>query len=319
MFSWQYAPERLPGPYAFWITKMSHMDKRLLSTLRAIRLDKIHFGQPNTPEYATQLMDLCSELGMDPSLGDIGRHDILPCAVVHQGTFNNCEIHTLYRWMQGFLVSTGIYLPVHLLPALLTPKTFFSKLQANPIATASSTLLAPARSSAFLASYIALSWYGICCWRSRIMPAYMKLTGRRYTSNVVDNIYGPLLASFMCGFSILIEKPQRRAEMSLYVLPRAMYSMWTRVMSGRLSRRMEIAGETLMYGFSMSVLLTAMMWKRGMVRSSMQGLLGWMLETPKTKKQHGQHHNKGKTSELVSKAAESSLPAVKDKDLFATV
>ncbi|KAF9365450.1 hypothetical protein BGX34_009975 [Mortierella sp. NVP85] len=317
MFSWLYEPERLPGPYAFWITKMSHMDKRLLETLREVRAGKLTFNQPggNDPKVITRLTTLCSELGLDPNLGDLNQLDVISCEVVHQGVSTSCEYHTGYRWIQGFLVSTGIYLPVHLLPALLSPKTFFGKLQSNPIATVSSTLLAAARSSAFLATYIALIWYGICGWRSRIMPAYMKLTGRRFDSNVVDNIYGPLLGSFMCGFSVLIEKPHRRAEMALYVLPRAMYSMWSRVMSGRFSRNVEMAGETVMYGLSMSMLLTAIMWRRNNVRPSMQGLLGWMLEIPRPKKQRGEHHGKGKAvaekaaKEIVSQAVESSSNA----------
>ncbi|KAG0364846.1 hypothetical protein BC939DRAFT_433955 [Gamsiella multidivaricata] len=323
MFSWLYEPERLPGPYAFWITRMSRMDKRLLETLRAVREDRVHFGQSNPPEVSNLLIGLCEDLGFDPKMGDFELRNRLSCRVVHQGIADSCEVHTGYRWIQGFMVSAGIYLPVHLLPALLSPKAFFEKLQKNPISTASSTLLAAARSSAFLATYIALIWYGICSWRSKIMPLVMKLTGRRYSSNVIDNIYGPLLGSFMCGFSVLIEKPHRRAEMALYVLPRAMYSMWSRVMSGRLSRRVERTGETLMYAISMSVLLTGMMWKREMVRPSMQGLLGWMLEVPKAKRhaRHGHHHHgKGKGKALAEhEDIESSTAVVEDKDALAAV
>ncbi|KAG0316726.1 hypothetical protein BGZ99_006727 [Dissophora globulifera] len=307
MFSWLYEPERLPGPYAFWITKMGRMDKRLLETLREVRADRIHFGQPNPPELSNLLIGMCSELGLDPKLGDFENQQRLSCFVVHQGIAHSCEAHTGYRWAQGFLVSAGIYLPVHLLPALLSPKAFFKRLQENPVATVRSTLLATARSSAFLATYIALIWYGICCWRSKIMPLTMKLTGRQYTSNVVDNIWGQLLGSFMCGFSVLIEKPHRRAEMALYVLPRAMYSMWSRVMSGRLSRRVETAGETLMYAVSMSVLLTGMMWKREMVRPSMQGLLSWMLAIPKA--------GKGKAKKVL----EGESGGIEDKDALASI
>ncbi|KAF9425579.1 hypothetical protein BGZ94_007410 [Podila epigama] len=278
MYSWLYDPSRLPGPYAFWITRMARMDKRLLETLRGIRDGSIQFKSTNPPHVAGLLTGLCDDLGLDPAMGDFERRSRLSCKVVHQGIADSCEAHTAYRWAQGFMVSAGIYLPVHLLPALLSPKSFIKKLQENPVTTLSSTLLATARSSAFLATYIALIWYGICTWRSKVMPLTMKLTGRRYTSNVVDNIYGPLLGCFLCGFSVVIEKPHRRAEMALYVLPRAMYSMWSRVMSGRLSRRVEATGEALMYAISMSILVTGMKWKRDMVRPSMQGLLGWMLE-----------------------------------------
>ncbi|KAF9953683.1 hypothetical protein BGZ72_005228 [Mortierella alpina] len=293
MFSWLYEPSRLPGPYAFWITRMARMDKRLLETLRGVKTNAIQFGQKNPPEVS-----------------DFELQKRLSCQVVHQGIATSCEAHTAYRWIQGFMISTGIYLPVHLLPALLSPKAFLHRLQDNPIVTITSTLLATARSSAFLASYIALIWYGICTWRSKVMPLTMRLTGRRYTSNTIDNIYGPLLGSFMCGFSVLVEKPHRRAEMALYVLPRAMYSMWSRVMSGKFSRRVEAAGEALMFAVSMSVLLTGMMWKKEMVRPSMQGLLGWMLEIRKTKRNHGQ--TDGTSKALLNGKGLKSVVEVKD-------
>ncbi|KAF9585322.1 hypothetical protein BGW38_002907 [Lunasporangiospora selenospora] len=316
MFSFLYAPERLPGPYAFWITKMARMDKRLLETLRSVRAGKIEFQSTNPPEVANLLTGLCHDLKLDPKMGDFELRRRIPCELVHQGISKSCETHAAYRLIQGFLVSTGIYLPVHLLPALLSPKAFADKLQQYPLQTVTSTLLATARSSAFLGTYIALIWYGICSWRSKFVPLFMKATGRQYTSSTIDYIYGPLLGSFLCGFSVLIEKPHRRAEMALYVLPRAMYSMWSRVMSGRISRRAEMAGEALMYALSMSVLLTGIMWRREMVRPSMQGLLGWMLEIPKSKRasrrvdhvreKQGTHTNKQHT-----------VPTADDKTTFA--
>ncbi|KAF9906119.1 hypothetical protein EC991_000915 [Linnemannia zychae] len=321
MFSWLYEPQRLPGPYAFWITKMARMDKRLLETLRGVRTGEIQFKQMNPPHVQNPTNGLFSDHALAPNFGDFALRSRLPCEVVHQGITKSCEVHTGYRWIQGFMVSTGIYLPVHLLPALLSPKAFFTKLQDNPIATLSSTLMATARSSAFLATYIALIWYGICTWRSKVMPITMRLTGRRYTSNVVDHIWGPLLGSFMCGFSVLVEKPHRRAEMALYVLPRAIYSMWSRVMSGRLSRKVEMSGEVIMYAISMSVLLTGIRWKREMVRPSMQGLLGWMLEIKKTsRRNHAARTGKGKEKEVDNRHGDGvPRSSIEDREALAAI
>ncbi|KAF9175424.1 hypothetical protein BGX21_004029 [Mortierella sp. AD011] len=314
MFSWLYEPERLPGPYAFWITKMARMDKRLLGALRGVRLGAIKYGQPNTPEARNMLISLCRDLHLDPKMGDIDVINKVPCLVVHQNVSHSCEVHAGYRWIQGFLVSSGIYLPVHLLPAVINPKAFLKKLKEDPVGTTISTLLSAARSSAFLASYIALTWYGICFWRSRIMPLASRLRGKEISGDIIDNIYGSLLGSFLCGFSVQIEKPHRRAEMALYVLPRAMYSMWSRIMFGRLSRKTEIAGETLMFATSMCVLLTGMMWGQDMVRPSMRGLLGWMLEIPRKRQQR---HGKGKAK--ADDPEPSAVAAIDDKGALATV
>lgn len=46
------------------------MDKRLLTTLRDVRLGKVAFGSPtNDPEVITRLTGLCKDLGLDPALG----------------------------------------------------------------------------------------------------------------------------------------------------------------------------------------------------------------------------------------------------------
>ncbi|KAG0319211.1 hypothetical protein BGZ97_002557 [Linnemannia gamsii] len=298
---------------------MARMDKRLLETLRGVRTGEIQFKQVNPPHVHNLLTGLCEDLGLNLLMGDFALRSRLPCEVVHQGITKSCEVHTGYRWIQGFMVSTGIYLPVHLLPALLSPKAFFNRLQENPVATVSSTLMATARSSAFLATYIALIWYGICTWRSKVMPITMRLTGRRYTSNVVDHIYGPLLGSFMCGFSVLVEKPHRRAEMALYVLPRAIYSMWSRIMAGRLSRKVEMTGEALMYAVSMSVLLTGMRWKREMVRPSMQGLLGWIVEIKRTRHSRGHGQQTVKDNGEGKTKAGGLENAIEDKDALAAI
>jgi len=38
-----------------------------------------------------------------------------------------------------------------------------------------------------------------------------------------DTVYGPFLGSLLCGSSLLIEKKNRRLELALYCVPRAMY------------------------------------------------------------------------------------------------
>ncbi|KAF9976793.1 hypothetical protein BGZ73_007797 [Actinomortierella ambigua] len=305
MFAWLYEPERLPGPYAFWITRMSRMDARLLQTLRGVRKGEILFGPGQAAaQPATQalLTGLCNDLKLPESWGSLDQNN-LPCTLVHQGIADTCEGHGAFRWIQGFFVSSGIYLPVHLLPALLSPKVFLKRLTEDPVKTSVTTLLATARSSAFLATYISLVWYGICMWRSRIMPLVSSVTGRRYPGHVVDYVYGPILGSALCGLSVMIEKRHRRAEMALYVLPRALFSLGSRVLQGKLSRRVERVAETLLFALSMSVLLTGMRWETSLVRPSMRGLLGWILGQSGGRRRTKSHQQKLEPSQTPSENA----------------
>ena len=67
------------------------------------------------------------------------------------------------------------------------------------------------RSSAFLGAFIGLVWAGVCghrnaCWR--------------------DIPRGPLLASFLSGWAVLLEHQRRRPELAVYVAPRALQTVW---------------------------------------------------------------------------------------------
>ena len=89
-------------------------------------------------------------------------------------------------------------------------------------------------------------------------------------------------------------------------------------MSGRLSRRVEMTGEALMYAVSMSVLLTGMRWNREMVRPSMQGLLGWMLEVKRARRgPHGTGKAKGVGGQDDNGVPRSTV--IEDKDALAAI
>ncbi|KAG0227218.1 hypothetical protein BGW42_003109, partial [Actinomortierella wolfii] len=93
MFAWLYEPERLPGPYAFWITRMSRMDARLLQTLRGVRKGEILFGPGQAaaqPAAQALLTGLCNDLKLPESLGSLDQNK-LPCTLVHQGIADTCE------------------------------------------------------------------------------------------------------------------------------------------------------------------------------------------------------------------------------------
>jgi hypothetical protein len=57
------------SPYAFWITRMARMDKRLLETLRGVRTGEIQFKQVNPPHVHNLLTGLCEDLGLNPQMG----------------------------------------------------------------------------------------------------------------------------------------------------------------------------------------------------------------------------------------------------------
>lgn len=111
----------------------------------------------------------------------------------------------------------AIYIPVHLLPRLLFgPKAFMQK----PIENLLKVAIGSARSSAFLATFIGSIWFMVCVGRSLLLPKLFPNVSHIYW----DAGIGPIMGSWACGLSVFIEEKRKRAEMALYVAPRALFA-----------------------------------------------------------------------------------------------
>jgi len=90
----------------------------------------------------------------------------------------------------------------------------------------SRALLEASQSAAFLGSFIALFYYGVCLGRTRIGP---KLFGtEKQARMMIDGGVCVGVGCFACGWSILLEKAGRRPEMALFVAPRALSTILPR-------------------------------------------------------------------------------------------
>lgn len=90
--------------------------------------------------------------------GPRGRGEMggIPCELVHCGVGGaSCLRNAGLRWIRGWKVCMGIYVPVHLLPRLLFNPGQFTK---RPVEAVWKVLTGSARSASFLATYIASIW-----------------------------------------------------------------------------------------------------------------------------------------------------------------
>ncbi|SAM85285.1 uncharacterized protein UBRO_07483 [Ustilago bromivora] len=214
---------------------------------------------------------------LNGAAGPRGRGEMagMPCELVHCGTGGaSCYKNALYRWIRGWRMSMAIYFPVHLLPRLLfNPKGFLS----SPIANLLKVLSGAARSAAFLATYIVGNWFPICLARSALLP--------RLLPNVAFNFWdaglGPMLASIACGFSIFIEEKRKRAEMALYVAPRALFAMVESAKPGWLSQgeRSALWAERLTFGAAVGIAVAAGRYRPDLLRG-ITAAIGWVVRPP---------------------------------------
>jgi hypothetical protein len=132
------------------------------------------------------------------------------------GSGPNCEYHALSRLLTGFTWAFSTYLPLNLLLALRNPNK-----RALIRAVKSST-----RSSAFLGSFIALFYYGICLARSRLGP---RILGTDIVAcQKIDSGICVAGGCALCGWSVLLENGGRRKELGLFVVPRALATLFPR-------------------------------------------------------------------------------------------
>ncbi|KZS92961.1 hypothetical protein SISNIDRAFT_549988 [Sistotremastrum niveocremeum HHB9708] len=293
MWCYFYEPHRLPRTYVKWISSLASIDPRILEALRAIRSRTWLYGKRSTA-HPTLLTSLSSDLGYpsqwgDPtklpkyggaaatmtwkSLGLTSRNGLggIPCEVVHGGVGgDSCLANSGIRGFNAFCKALLIYLPVHLLPALLVRPTVIIS---DPFHIIGPLL----RSSSFLATFVSTIWFFVCFTRTLCLARILPFISH----NFWDGPFGCTFAgSMLCGASIFLEQGRRRAEMGLYVLPRAVRTLlsdhWVR--KGGLSVRIT---ERLTFILSLAYLLTISVHSPGRLRGLSRWTLAFIMKGPK--------------------------------------
>ncbi|PPQ64375.1 hypothetical protein CVT26_002082 [Gymnopilus dilepis] len=292
MWCFFYEPQRLPRSYVKWINTLANLDKRIILALQHLRTGQWSYVS-GSPLYSGLLQDAARDVGLPPSWGDpnqlpaygrtvaneawkrlgvTSRPGVggIPCEVLHRnvgsafGLTGSCTANAALRTLTGFTEALIIYLPVHVLPVLLTrPQNLLRPHRL--LHTVSGAL----RSATFLSTFIGLYWYSVCFTRSLVLAKFFPFISHDFW----DGPYGCIMAGcLMCGSSIWIENGRRRGEMALYVLPRAVRAClpdsWvkSRNKAARLAER-------LMFILSFSALLTSAVHRP----DSLRGLSRWTL------------------------------------------
>ncbi|PWZ01796.1 hypothetical protein BCV70DRAFT_198085 [Testicularia cyperi] len=210
---------------------------------------------------------------LNGAAGARGRGEMggMPCELVHCGTGGaSCYRNALLRWIRGWRMSMAIYFPVHLLPRLLfNPRGFF----ADPVPNLIKVLMGAARSAAFLATFIVGNWFPICLARTALLPRLLPSVPFTFW----DAGLGPRLGSIACGFSIFIEEKRKRAEMALYVAPRALFAATESTSPGWLSQghRSALWAERIVFGAAVGTVVAAGRYRPDLLRG-ITATMGWV-------------------------------------------
>ncbi|KIW41682.1 uncharacterized protein PV06_07217 [Exophiala oligosperma] len=256
MWSWFYSPERLPREYNRWISKAADIDPRVIQALRLARRGEFVYGKDTGK--APLLQSLSRELGLPEVYGDPARTIPVPCELYHCGTGKSCERHAASRFWRSWKFAMEVYVPLQLLAHLRHPS----------FNAAMKSIKGAARSSSFLAAFVALFYYAVCLARTRLGPkvfSYKTISPQMWDSGLCI-----LAGCLACGWSILLERPSRRQEIAFFVAPRALATVLPRVYDKKHQRR-----EQAVFATSVAVVLTTM--KTGNNGRSVRGVLGRLL------------------------------------------
>jgi hypothetical protein len=259
MWTWFYAPSRLPRTYNKWITAAASVDNRLIEALRRCRAGTLRYGE-DTGE-APLLQGMCADYSWPLAWGDPAVSVPFPCEMVHMGVGPSCEGHLAFRFVRSFRWAMATYLPLNLLLIARKPS-------GRALIRA---FLSAARSSTFLGTFIALFYYGVCLARTRLGP---RILGKHTSSRqAIDGGICVATGCVLCGWSIMIEGAARRKDMALFVAPRALATMLPRRYS--LDKQWR---ETFVFAFSTAVVFTCFAENKHRVRGMLGSVLGTVLK-----------------------------------------
>ncbi|KAI2473391.1 hypothetical protein F4781DRAFT_189970 [Annulohypoxylon bovei var. microspora] len=257
MWAWFYCPSKLPKSYTKWISSAASVDSRLIEALRRCRSGEIFYGKETG--QASLLQSMCADFKWPLEWGDPTKSIPFPCEIVHMGCGPSCEHHALSRFYRSFQWAMATYLPVNLFT------------QKRDLKGIKSAVMSAARSSSFLAAFIALFYYGVCLARTRIGPHVIGKDPK--ARQCIDSGLCVGSGCFLCGWSVLIEKAARRKELALFVAPRAMATLLPRQYSMDKQWR-----ETLVFAFSTAVVFTCVRENPKRLRGVLGKVLGFVME-----------------------------------------
>jgi hypothetical protein len=275
MWAWFYLPERLPQGYRKWIGEAAQVDRRLVKVLQDARKGQFLYGKDTGEAHILQSM--CEDYGWPSVWGDPAKTIPVPCQMVHMGAGSSCHWHAVIRFTRSFKFALTMYLPIQLLMKgrSMSPTALIRAMREA------------VQSSAFLATFIALFYYGVCLSRTILGPRIIsnKIVSRQDWDSGLCVGAGCML----CGWSILIEAAKKRQEMASFVAPRAAAILLPRrydlkVISDLLQCRGQCANlpqyfwrEQLAFSMSIAVLFTFAQEDRRKVRGIMGSLLHGVL------------------------------------------
>ncbi|KAJ6875952.1 hypothetical protein NC652_035353 [Populus alba x Populus x berolinensis] len=199
MYAFIMRPESLPKAYQDFIQKTGPVAAPVYKAVK----ETCRGG----PVDVASLSAFLSRRGKMDSVKLEEFPSIIPCSVVHPGT-NSCLAQNANAASATFRKTFPLYFSLTFVPYVVL---HLQKFMDAPARTCWLALRDAVRSTTFLSAFVGI-FQGVICLHRKISTRDHKL------------VYW--IAGGISALSVLLEKKSRRAELALYVLPRAGDSLW---------------------------------------------------------------------------------------------
>ncbi|KAJ7496788.1 hypothetical protein FB451DRAFT_1208789 [Mycena latifolia] len=263
MYAFFLRPDTLPRSYVNWMQEASKTPADAFRfNLKGVQenvvdipaLDSL-IARPNvTPTNLSALLLL-----RDRAVAGAAVPRYIPCCGLHSEA-TSCWTGALFKFIRVARWTLPIYSTLHFVPTVLFRWDMF---RANPGRVLGRVGMGSLRSSAFLGAFVVLSQAVLCIKHQlyeRIMAAPTSSPLRKLLpQRLVDILIFRgtwWLSGLSTGLALLIEDERRRAELAMYVLPKALESIWIVARGHGLVLRTGNWGEGVLAGFGMGMVMT---------------------------------------------------------------
>ncbi|WVQ96654.1 hypothetical protein IAU59_003760 [Kwoniella sp. CBS 9459] len=251
MFAWLLSPETIPREYSAWILQASRVpDFAVMANRTAVRNRTIDPKQVHralahkaiTPTNRKSLEQFLLQLkdGLRPAA--------VPCEMVHPWV-DSCPETNFRRFFAVFRFMLPVYSALHIIPMLVLRRHHVKR---DPLRMIARAIWGITRSCSFLGVFVAIYQVLFCLRTQSIEQGW----GGGWLRTALKRKETFWLMGFSTCLSLLVEEKKRRAELAMYVLPRALESAWS---SARKRAWVPIVpfGETILGAAAMAMVMDA--------------------------------------------------------------
>jgi len=262
MYAFLLRPDSIPPAYNNWIQQASRVQRPTISVNRGLvregrfnpaDLQDLVDWKRSTPSNRSSMQE---RLYRAQELDQFGAR-YGPCYLIHPW-IDNCRNVPIDRFLSVFQWMLPIYGALHFIPMLLFKR---KEVAHNPTTMLSKAALGTGRSSTFLATFVVI-YQTYFCAKNNAFEALLGLRGHipRWIIDICISKSSFWVGGFLAGLALFVEERRRRAELAMYVLPKALESAWKVArgkgyLPGSEATRKSGMGESLLTAIGMAMVM----------------------------------------------------------------